>query len=109
MDPVDHRQADCEGCALPRAADNLDAAAVALDDAVAHGEPEARSIGALGSKERLEYPIAQLGSHSDPVVGETHMHEVTSRFGRDVQTSSLGHRIQRIENDVYKHFAQLRG
>src|SRR5205807_4789269 len=60
-----HGQIDAEGRAVPRFAIDVDVPVVLFDDAVGHGEAEARAFAQLfGREERLEDARLRLGVHA---------------------------------------------
>jgi hypothetical protein len=86
----------------------FDVAAVALNYAVAHCQPQTYSAGALRREEGFKYVITNAAGHSDPVVGEAYSRNTSSDVGYDLQPSALRHRVQGVKNDVDEHFSQLR-
>src|SRR4051812_40681739 len=77
------------------------------DDAVAHRETEARSAYALRGEERFEaFPLGFF-AHSDTGIGNMEPNPATRCARSKTKPSAVGHRADRVENQIREHFAQL--
>ncbi len=102
------RQVDGEGRPLAHFAGDFDAAAIALDDAMRDGEPEADSLAARGEK-RIEDALQILQRNSRSVVQKLRNHLIVLRPQDDRQPSAIGHRLNGVKNEVEKRLPDLPG
>ena len=120
---VRRRQVDLEGRAPARFAVDVNRALVVQDDAVGHGEAQAgAATDFLGREEGLEDPLADLGRHAVPGIGDAEDDvaagldfetRVPIRFaehrgaGLQEQRAAFRHRVPRIEAEIEQHLLQF--
>ena len=106
----------------PDRAVEIEGAAVALHSAVDHGETKPRAALALGREERFEAALTGLLGHADARIADfqrdplrltagtvaARLRRGTGAEGLDRDGASLRHGVQRIEDQVRQHLAQLR-
>ena len=80
---------------------------MALDDAQAHREPEARAahVG-LGREERVEDPVEVLGGDAGAGVAELHQHLAVGDRGAHAEDPHVRHGIERVVHDVDEDLLQ---
>src|SRR6185295_11906156 len=59
-------------------------------------------------EERLENLLLHVLRHSGAIVAEMHLQSFVVALAGNQQTPAAWHRINRVHDHVYKHFAQLR-
>ena len=101
------REGQREGRPARRLALDADVAAVPPHDRIDHRQAESRSAFALRREERLEDPPAHRLRHTDAGVGHR-QGDVPSRVaaGRDRQSAAVGHRVERVENQIRHQLGQ---
>src|SRR5262249_47733689 len=98
-----------EGRTVTRAAGHLNPSTVPLNDAVADRQPQSHPLCSFGCKKGLKDPLSDGPAHPDAAVGESDVDLRVTHLARDRQQSALGHRIERVQDDVDKHLSELRG
>jgi hypothetical protein len=93
---------------VPRAA-RLDVHVLALHDPVDHREAEARAPRALRGEERLEKPRPDRLRHADAGVAHHEDDLAALRRRLDGDAAAVGHRVDRVEQQVRQRLAQFRG
>ena len=116
------RQADSEGRALIRLAEDIDRALVLLNNAVHGGQAQARALGPLRGEERLEDVLQGGFVHAFARIadGKTHGRPGPRLgFGRrrprvqplvgsfDDQRAATGHSVARIDRQIHEHLVKM--
>ena len=82
---------------------------VAGQDPVGHGEPEPGALRPLGGEERVEDLPPEVGRDAHPAIGHRQLHPVARLPVREGEGAAVGHRVERIQDQVDERLAQLGG
>src|SRR2546421_12077259 len=77
------------------------------DDAVAHGQAQARSAGTLRGEEWLETFPQGFFAHPDAGIGNLESNVATFSSRPKTKAPALRHSVDRVKNQIREHFAQL--
>src|SRR5208283_1710637 len=99
-----------EGRSATHHAVHLDRSGMLPDDAVGHGEAQARaSTGSLGGKKRIENLVEVIGGDAHAVVGDFHVHGGILRLRGNGQFTAAGHGIARVHDQVHEDLLEFSG
>jgi hypothetical protein len=85
----------------------VDGAAVPLDDAPGHRQPEPGSLRSFGGEERLERAAANLVGHPAAGVGHGDDGTVSVLGQHEPARAAVGHGVQRVVEEVGEDLAEL--